>query len=311
VVWHASDTRSRVFVAAGLARPLALTAVAWLLAHDRAGMTSFHLTTSLVKSGAGNSTAVHQNFCPRANTRRVTLDESIFPFIDFPNADHEDLISMPAVAEQLPRSKFHKPLIVNSQGIFVPNKIIRLGLFVKAILRPLFALQSTNISDQVSRREAAGQLTLLADQIFCFFAILCRSLFDTSPVKSATVITVFYRAAMAQIAQEKYSIFAIVDTSSTEHRIWVAAGLTVSFARQTHISQASSLVFRFCGCVKSIPGHFCDFRTVPFGDACVYVCPGVIFRHQKKTIFALVANTGIRSTTNLAIFDQTATIPSL
>jgi hypothetical protein len=232
-------------------------------------MTSFHLTTPLVQSGPGNSTAGHQKFCPRANTRRVTLDDPIFPFIYFPNADHEDLISMPAVAEQLPLIESHKPLIVNSQGIIVPNKIIRLGLFVKTILGALSALQSTNISDQVSRREAAGQLTLLADKIFCFFAILRSSLFDTRPVKSATVITVFHRAALAQIAQEKDSIFTIVDTSSTEHRIWVATGLTVSFARQTHISQASSLVFGFCGRVKSIRGHFCDFRTVNFGDACV------------------------------------------
>ena len=218
---------------------------------------------------------------------------------------------MPTVAEQLPLIELDKLLIVNRQGIFVPNKIVRLGLFGKAILRPLPALESPNISDQVSGREATGDLTLVADQIFGFFAILCCSLFDTRPVESGTVITAFYRAAMAQIAQEKYSVFSIIDAFSAERRIWVFAGLTVSFARQTQISRASSLVFGFgCG-VKSISGHFCDFCAVTFGDACVQVCPGVILRHYKEIILAFVANTGVCLTTNLTVLNQTATVACL
>ena len=48
VVWHAGDTRPRVFVAAGLAGPFALTAVAWLLALDRAGIIASNLTILMV-----------------------------------------------------------------------------------------------------------------------------------------------------------------------------------------------------------------------------------------------------------------------
>jgi hypothetical protein len=75
----------------------------------------------------------------------------------------------------------------------------------------------------------------LAHQIFRFFGILGCSVFDARAIKSTTVITALYRTALAQIAQEKYSIFSIVDAFSTEHWIGLATDLAVIFARQAHI----------------------------------------------------------------------------